>query len=198
MHAALVLGLVACGDDQFVPPTLEISPTGLSFAEPGMTGAFQATVHGAPESTPVRWTVSDTTVVITEVGAAGRTLALRGVRAGVATVTATLGGAPAITASASVVVYPRRCLRGVLVTPSSVTVAVGASARLQGRVASECAVTPEDVVLWRSAQPTIMTVDSSGVVTGVSPGTGVIIATSSRDPGTQAEVTVTVTAPAAP
>lgn len=81
-------------------------------------------------------------------------------------------------------------VESVTVTPATDSIAVGATTTLTATVLP--AEAPQGVV-WSSDDTDVATVDSSGVVTGVSPGTCTITATSTSDPSKTGESEITVT-----
>ncbi len=81
---------------------------------------------------------------------------------------------------------------GISVSPSTVSVLVGATQTLSATIAPSNAT--NQGVSWSSNNTSVATVNSSGVVTGVSAGTATITATS-NDGNFTANSTITVTAP---
>jgi hypothetical protein len=80
---------------------------------------------------------------------------------------------------------------GVTVTPDTASIAIAETEQLTAAVAP---IGANQAVTWSSATPSVATVNSSGLVTGVSAGTAVITATSVAD-GTKTDTaTITVTA----
>ncbi|HEX6252128.1 MAG TPA: Ig-like domain-containing protein [Gemmatimonadaceae bacterium] len=133
------------------------------------------------------WSSSNTNVVtVTNQGV------VNAVAAGTAIVTATIEGR---SGSTSVTVTPVP-VSTVTVTPSPVTILVQGTVALTAttRDAGGNTLTGR-AVTWTTSAPTVATVSSSGVVTGVAPGTAIITATSEGKLGT---ATVTVTATLAP
>lgn len=79
----------------------------------------------------------------------------------------------------------------VTVTPGTASIAIAETEQLTATVAP---IGASQAVTWSSATPSVATVNSSGLVTGVSAGTAVITATSVAD-GTKTDTaTITVTA----
>ncbi|MEW5931019.1 MAG: Ig-like domain-containing protein [Gemmatimonadota bacterium] len=115
-----------------------------------------------------------------------------GVAPGAATITATSEGRTG-TSTITVVAPPPAPVASVTVTPPTAEVQAGGTVQLTA--------TPRDaagnpltgrVVAWASSAPGVATVDATGRVTGVAPGTATITATSEGKTGSS---TVTVTAP---
>lgn len=80
---------------------------------------------------------------------------------------------------------------GVTVAPGTASIAVAATRQLTATVAPGGA---NQAVTWSSATPSVATVNSSGLVTGVAAGTSVITATSVADDTKTSTATITVTA----
>ncbi|UXV21070.1 phage tail tube protein [Pseudomonas fluorescens] len=80
---------------------------------------------------------------------------------------------------------------GVTVAPGTFSIAVDATRQLTATVAPGGA---NQTVTWTSATPSVATVNSSGLVTGVAAGTSVITATSVADGTKTSTATITVTA----
>lgn len=122
---------------------------------------------------------------------------------GVATIQATVEG---IVGATTITVMPVP-VAAVIVSPTSATVVAGATQALA--VATRDAqggLLTDRVVLWNSTAPSIATVASNGVVTGLAPGTAVVQAVSEGITGTAtitvlpppvASVSVTLPAPVA-
>ena len=113
---------------------------------------------------------------------------LTAVATGTATITATSEGA---TGQATITVAPDP-VAAVEISPSTASILVGGTTQLTAiarNVGGQSLV--GRAVFWSSSSPTLATVSSTGVVTGVSPGNAVIIASIE---GKQASATVTVRA----
>ncbi|PYP73556.1 MAG: hypothetical protein DMD41_05450, partial [Gemmatimonadetes bacterium] len=119
-----------------------------------------------------------------------------GVAVGTATITVTSEG-QSVTAAITVTALPSPPVASVAVSPATASVQVGASVQL--------AATPKDasgnplsgrVVTWVSGAPLLVTVNGSGLVTGVAAGSATITATSEGQSGTAA-ITVTALPPPA-
>lgn len=80
---------------------------------------------------------------------------------------------------------------GVTVTPAAASIAIAETEQLAAAVAP---VGASQAVTWSSATPSVATVNSSGLVTGVSAGSAVITATSVADGTNTDTATITVTA----
>lgn len=99
-----------------------------------------------------------------------------GRRVGTATITATVGGKSA-TAAILVSQIP---VRSITIAPASPAVVVSQTTQLTATTFDSAGdVLPGRVVRWKSRTPAVATVDSiAGLVTGVSPGTSEIVASS--------------------
>ncbi|WP_341959181.1 phage tail tube protein [Pseudomonas sp. RC10] len=84
---------------------------------------------------------------------------------------------------------PAPSVSSVAVAPTTANVAVGATRQLTPTVLPSGS--PQGVT-WSSATPSVATVSSTGVVTGVSAGTAVITATSTSDGSKSSSSTITV------
>ncbi len=106
---------------------------------------------------------------------------------GTATITATAGGK---SASAAIIVS-QIPVRSITITPANPAVVVTQTTQLTATTFDSAGdVLPGRVVRWKSRTPAVATVDSiAGLVTGVSPGTSEIVATSE---GVQDSVVATV------
>ncbi|MBI6975138.1 Ig domain-containing protein [Pseudomonas lactis] len=80
---------------------------------------------------------------------------------------------------------------GVTVAPGTASIAVAATRQLTATVAPAGA---SQAVTWTSATPSVATVNSSGLVTGVAAGTSIITATSVADGTKTSTSTITVSA----
>ena len=84
-------------------------------------------------------------------------------------------------------------ITSVSVSPESGSIDAGGTITLTASVVKEGEISTE--VTWESDAPSVATVSSSGVVTGVSAGTAHITATSVADPTKSASATITVNDP---
>jgi uncharacterized protein YjdB len=127
------------------------------------------------------WTVRDT--AIATVSATG---VVQGRALGTTQVAANVGGRSGI---ASIVVQ-RTPVASVVVAPSRVDVVIGAHPQLTGTAYDAANVPlPDRPIFWSSSDVTIATVDTTGIVTALAPGTATITATAE---GKSAAATVTV------
>jgi len=128
------------------------------------------------------WTSSDTTVATV----AGSGVAT-GVSAGTAMITATAGG---IT-SQPVTLTVTAVVTNVTLSPASSTVAVGGTQQLMATAYDANGKSVPATITWQNSSAAIATISTSGLVTGVSPGTVMITATANGVASPVATVTVT-------
>ncbi|WP_121401779.1 phage tail tube protein [Pseudomonas aeruginosa] len=153
------------------PTSIQVVPETLSLTV-GEGFNFEGVVLpvGAPQG--LRWTSSAPTV------------------AAVNAVTGEVSALSAGTDTATVTVVP--LVQGITVSPTSVSIAEGATQQLTAAV-SPTGAAPG--LVYESAAPAIATVSSTGLVTGVDVGTTTVKITSAARPSVSVTVPVTVTAP---
>jgi trimeric autotransporter adhesin len=191
--AATVQGRSAVATVSVVPTavaSVQVSPLDLQLVEGGQ-GTVTARLLDAQgrvlANRAVQWQSSNAAVA--SVSSAGL---VTGVGAGNATIIATSEGR---TASMGVAVSPV-AVASVSLSPTIASLAVGATRQFQAEVRDASgALLPGRAVSWSTTTPTVVSVSSTGVVVGVSPGNGQITATSG---GRSASATVTVEAPPPP
>ncbi|MDQ2664785.1 MAG: Ig-like domain-containing protein, partial [Gemmatimonadota bacterium] len=169
--------------------TVTLTPSSASVGQ-GETTTLTATVKDTNGLTvtdrPVSWASSNEAVAT--VSQAG---VVTGVAPGTATITATSEGKSG-TAALTVTAVP---VGTVTLAPSSASVEQGETTTLTATVKDANGLTVTDrPVSWASSDEAVATVSSTGVVTGVAPGSATITATSEGKRGTSA---LTVTAPPA-
>jgi uncharacterized protein YjdB len=131
----------------------------------------------------VIWSSSNT--AIASVGSDG---IVKAIGAGTTTITATIDGV----SGTSTVTVSNVAVGAITVSPATATLAVAASTPLTPTVKDENGVVVTNrVVSWASSNNGIATVSSTGVVTGVAPGTATVTATSETKSAT-ATITVTL------
>ncbi|RRD56688.1 leucine-rich repeat protein [Tannerella forsythia] len=154
------------------------------------TGALTATVAPATATNKrVTWTSSDMTVAtVDDIGT------VKGIAPGTAIITVTTadGGK---TATCDVTVKEVIAVTGVTLSPTSLNLEVGQTGALTATVAPATAT--DKSLTWTSRNMTVATVDGSGTVEGIAPGTA-IIEVKTVDGGKTATCAVTVKAAAAP
>ncbi|HEX7049090.1 MAG TPA: Ig-like domain-containing protein [Longimicrobiales bacterium] len=175
LAALVLLAPLACGDDDGPPtdpggqggaPTLTLSEAALSLAALGDSARLTATVRdadGAPvPDAAIEWSSTDTAVA--KVNPDGWVLAVAN---GTAEVVASSEGA-ADTAAITV----EQVAAAITVSPGTIMLAEGDTARLAAAVADSNGVAIEGaVVAWTSADEAAATVDGEGLVTAVRAGT---------------------------
>ena len=167
---------------------VSLSPTTLSIAI-GATSQLTATV--APSN------ATNKTVTYTSSNTAIATVSASGLVTAIATGTATItvkttDGAK--TATCAVTVTPI-AVTGVSLSPTTVSIAIGATSQLAATVAPSNAT--NKAVSYASSNTAVATVSASGLVTGVTAGTATITVTTT-DGAKTATCAVTVTSSASP
>ena len=165
--------------------TVQIDPATLQLAVNGRQRLAARTLNdaGGPAAAAVTWTSLSPEVV--SVSADGE---VTGVAPGVGSVRATAEGA---TATAAVLVTPVP-VANIAVTPAAPSVVAGSTLQLTAVIRDAAGGSLANrTVSWNSRDPGTVVVSSTGQVTGIAPGSGVVVATAD---GQSATVTVTVTA----
>jgi uncharacterized protein YjdB len=166
--------------------SVTVAPTTVS-VDAGLTTTLVATVKNLSGTVVtdrvVTWTTSNAaTATVSSTGV------VTGVSPGTATITATSEGKSG-SSTVTVLLVP---VGSVTIAPTTSSVAVGQTTTLTATVKDRNGTVVTDrVVTWVSVNPGIATVSSTGVVTGVAPGTTTITATSETKSGS-ATVTVTL------
>jgi len=176
-----------------VPVTsVTVAPSAASLAV-GATTALTATVAPTDATNQaVTWSSSDETVATVD-----QTGVVTAVGPGNATVTATAQDGSGKTGAATVTVTAATVLvTSVTVAPSAVSLAVGGTTALAATVAPTTATKSE--LAWSSSDATVATVDQTGVVTAIGPGSATVTATAQDGSGKTGTATITVTAPVVP
>jgi hypothetical protein len=184
--AASLATLVACGggDDPIAVTSVSVTPATASVAIGATTQLAAATLDGngtVITGRAVTWSTSNASLATVSGGL------VTGVAPGPVTITATSEGKAG---SAVVTVLPPP-VATVTITPPTPTITETDTIRLTAALRSASgAVLTGRVVTWSSATTSAAIVNNAGLVTGISPGTSVITATSE---GKTATVTITVT-----
>ena|GEM_PF-2129166 len=140
----------------------------------------------AADDKNVTWTSSNPAVLtVTSTGL--HTATIEAIAGGTAVITVSSDAAPSVARSMTVMVIVP--VTGLTVSPTSATILVGNTQALTPTVTPSNATSPD--VSWISNAAAIATVSNTGVVTGVSPGTAVITATT-QDGGFTATCNVQV------
>jgi len=165
--------------------SLTLSPTSASLTTGSTQQLTKTTLPANATDATVTWSSSNTAVAT--VSTSGLVTAQG--TGGAVTITAKTndGSAKTATATITVTVPPT----GVTVSPTSSTIGVGATTTLTATVTPSTATTK--TVTWASSNSAVASVSTSGVVTGVAPGTATITPTTtvgSLTPATPATITV--------
>ena len=138
-------------------------------------------------STDVIWRSANPSVAII-----GQTGQLTGVAIGSTTISAIAVADTTRRATATVTVVP--VVRDLEVTPAVVSILMGQTRQLAASVSADAGLTR--AVLWRSGNPAVASVSSTGLVSGVTAGTAMITVIAQAD--TTQRVTALITVRAAP
>jgi hypothetical protein len=184
--------VVACGGDSGPPPVSTVTVSGLSGnLSVGQSVQLTATARDAKGNTLTGKTATWTTAsaAIATVSSSGL---VTGVSAGTATVTASIDGK---TGTVGVTVVPPP-VASVTVSLASATIQAGQTTQATAatRDAANNVLTGRTVT-WSSATPSVASVSSTGLVTGLTAGTATIVASSEGQSGS-AQLTVTAGNPA--
>jgi uncharacterized protein YjdB len=189
----LVLVALACGDDVSIvapPPepavrSISVAPTNATI-RPGGTLIMVANVQadsGADRS--VNWSSADPRRAT--VSANGIVTA---VSEGFVIITATSRARADLSASATLQILPAPSVQSITITPGAVSMRAGTSLPMVALVQADSGA--DRTVLWASADPSRLSVSSTGVVTGLAPGIAVVTASSRLRPEVAASATITV------
>lgn len=133
----------------------------------------------------VKWTSSDSSVA--KVASNGT---ITGVKQGTATITATSVDSTELSASCVVTVTEPVAVTGVTLSSSSTTIKQGKTATLTATVAPSDAY--DKTVTWSSSNSSAVSVDSNGIITGVTANSSAVITATTNDGGYTATCNVTV------
>ena len=160
-----------------------VTPTAASIVS-GQALPLVATVQiDAGLSTAVTWRTS--AAAVATVSATG---VVTGVANGSAVITAVSVGDTLVRGSTTITVLPS--VRGVAVTPTTAALFLGATQQLTATVVVDGALS--NTHTWRSTNPSIASVNATGLVTGVAVGSTTITALATADTTKRATATVTI------
>lgn len=183
--AAVSLLLACGGGDVMRPPritSIALSPSALELRA-GASATLTVAVS-AEGGAPAGFELSSSAPAVAQVAADGRVTAIS---EGEATITARATFDRARTATVIVRVLPHLA---VSVATDTVAIQLGASYRAAATVTP-----PGSRVLWESSAPLVATVDTTGLITAVGPGSATIIARAADDTSATGVVRVLVLLP---
>ncbi|MDR2178958.1 MAG: Ig-like domain-containing protein [Synergistaceae bacterium] len=168
---------------------------------PGGTATLVATVAPAGASQEVTWSITGSTIQVTENGVVSVNASAAGGET--AKVTATALGSKtvgSVTAKADITVKastpPPVLVTAIAIAPSSLPLLKGETGQLTAQVTPENAA--NKTVEWSSDTPAVATVDENGLVTAESAGTATVKARALDGSGKEGTAGVTVTNPPVP
>lgn len=187
--ALLLAGCSGGGTDTVSPPavsTVTVSPATVSLQGVGATATVNAAIAPSGAAGTVSWR-SDASA-IASVSGSGSSATITAVAAGTTTIVGSVGG---VSGSTTVTVIP--IVRGITPSRSTAPVLVGGTTSLTATLNADAGAST--ALTWSSSAPTIATVDASGVVSGVAPGTSTITVAATAFPAINATIAVTVAYP---
>lgn len=188
----MLLVLSACGgggSDVSAPPAVTgvtITPSGVTLQGVGATGTVSGAIAPSNATGSISWR-SDGPSIAT-VSGSGSSATITAVGAGTTTIVASVGG---VSGSTSVTVVP--IVRAISASSTSAAVAVGATATLSATLTADAGAST--ALDWSSSVPTVASINATGVVTGLSPGTSAITVASVAFPAISTTIAVTVAYP---
>ena len=172
-------------DPDLIPTSISLSQTSLAMTVGDKSAKITVTPTPATASADVTWTSNNTSVATVVDGV------VTAVKVGTATITATSKYDKNVTKSLSVTVSPKP-LQSLSLSPSSLNLRTGAGQTLTVTASPSGAATD---LTWSSSNDSVATVNQSGYVTAVAPGTATITV---KDKTTNISATATVTVTEAP
>lgn len=173
-----VYGVVGRDPNGLDVVAVTVDPDALNLS-PGETAELDAAVlddEGLPLNRPVAWVSADKAVATVTQGGI-----VEAVGEGETTITATSEGV-----SASVAVTVVGTVASVTVTPGSFTVLEGDTQQLQAEARTANDFVLSRTITWSSSDEAVATVDDTGLVESVAPGSATITATADGVSGTSA------------
>ena len=163
------------------PSSVSVVPSSLELDEGGSGSLTAEVLPDNAKYGKISWTSSDESVAIVSGGS------VHALKAGTATITAMTEG---VSGTARVTVKSKSIpVSGVNLSDSSIELVEGDSKQLSATVSPDNAT--DKSVSWKSAEPSIATVDNNGKVTAVATGETTITVTTT-DGGRTASCTITV------
>ena len=183
-------GLAACSDPGVT--AVAVAKIDLTPATSSVRAGSTTTLAARPldadgqviDVRPIVWSSSNKTVAVVSTSGVVTALAPGEVR---------IAASALGTSAVATVTVTARVVAAVVASPSTVTMRVGVSAPLQAQTLdAEGIVLTGRTITWSSTNAAVATVNTLGIVTGVSPGAATILVTSE---GRTDQVAVTVTLP---
>lgn len=169
--SAALLALAACGTEPVTVRSVMITPSSATVIVEQFL-QLTATVNGSDGSTltdrTVTWTTSNAAIAFVDEN--GR---VAGVSVGVATITATAEG---VSGMATITIAPKP-VASVTVTPVNPSIASGETVQLTATpLAADGSFLSGRVATWSTSDQNVATVSTTGLVTGLNPGSATISA----------------------
>ena len=173
---------------------LSITPSAAELAV-GQSVTLAADLRGDRTGAGVEWTSLDPSVVSVQRNAQGNGVVTAHQAGGPVVIQAVSKADASVSASASITVSAGEVtsIQSVTVSPEQVTLQVGAEQLLSARVEVSGTGAIDRGVTWTSSNPSVVTVDEEGRITGLAEGSARVIATSKADANQSADAVVNVT-----
>jgi DNA/RNA endonuclease G (NUC1) len=147
-----------------------------------------------PATVTITWETSDATIAT--VDNTGKVTAVAATASPVTLTATAVSGGITKTATTDVTVTPPAPVATVTVTPAVWSLKAGTTKQLVATATDANGVATPTTFAWASADPTIATVDASGLVTGKLPSANAVLITATSANGKSASASVTVTSAA--
>lgn len=184
--AVLAIGVAACGgstspgDSAVVAITLSDTAVALRVGDQAALVARARGVGGQElVGRPIFWSARDTSIV-----SVSQTGVVQALRVGTTQIAASAEGESGV-ATVTVLARPVATLQ---VDPATVQLVVNGRQQLNARALNDAGAPAAVTITWTSLNPSIVSVNASGVVVGVSPGVGSVVATADSVTATAAVV----------
>jgi uncharacterized protein YjdB len=177
--------------------TITISPTSQSINIGGvvqLSATCRDQNNAVMAGQTVTWHTSDSTKVTISPSTGATTIA-RGVAAGTSNITATSGSVTNTAPSVITVTGTVSTLTSIVIAPTSASIIINGTIQLIASCRDQTGATMSCQVTWSSSDIDKATVNSSGVVTGVSEGTANVTASVGLITSNSSAITVSTTLP---